>query len=85
MKKDNFEEQKEAVINMLKDQRYQIDDTLQQLTGNRFDESLFDAKTVNDMIQTRFGEIAFKLDVGDVDTALEWSKEGAAKEWIKFE
>ena len=70
------------VINMLKDQRYQIDDTLQSLAAERFEKDLFDAETVNDMIRARFDDVLSAICKGDIETATKFCEESMKTKWL---
>lgn len=74
---------RENVIQMLKSQRYQIDDMLLDLGGVRFNEDLFDADTVNDMIQSSFRDIVWQIKEGNIATAYEMAARGTEKQWLK--
>lgn len=73
----------ENVIRMLKSQRYQIDDMLLDLGGDRFVEDIFDADTVNDMIQASFRDIIWQIKEGNIAAAYEMAARGTEKQWLK--
>lgn len=74
---------KARLLMLLKSQREELDQTIREFGGKEHSEELFDANSINGLIQGAFQDIVMILERHDTATAIEWARKWADDEWLK--